>query len=264
LGATRAGVPSPEDAKAFLSHLATRARVSASTQNQAFNALLFLHRHVLEVDLGDMSATIRARRGRKLPVVLSVDEVRAVLAQLTGNRRLMIELIYGGGLRLSELTRLRIKDIDFDAATITVRSGKGDQDRVTLLARRLQPDLQNHLQEVKTLHERDLAAGAGEAPLPNALRRKYPAAGREWAWQFVFPSSRLAVDPESRSICRWHVAEATVQKAMKAAVRKAQLTKPASVHTLRHHADFRIMPNSPVHNPLLGAKSGGRWRVLAQ
>jgi integron integrase len=226
--------PEAEDAQAFLSHLATRGRVSASTQNQAFNALLFLHRHVLEAELGDMSPTLRARRGRKLPVVLSVDEVRAVLSQLTGNHRLMIELIYGGGLRLNELVKLRVKDIDFDSETITVRSGKGDKDRATLLPQRLHADLRAHLETVRALHERDLAAGAGEAPLPGALRRKYPNAGREWGWQFVFPSAKLAVDTESRAVCRWHVSEATVQKAMKAAVRKAKLAKPASVHTLRH------------------------------
>jgi integron integrase len=234
LGNGRSTPPTPEDAKAFLSHLATHGRVSASTQNQAFNALLFLHRHVLCIDLGDMAATVRARRGQKLPVVLSIDEVRAILAQLTGTRRLMVEMIYGGGLRLSELRQLRVKDIDFDASTIAVRSGKGDKDRVTLLPQRLQPVLREHLQKVRTLHERDLTAGAGEALLPDALRRKYPNAGREWAWQFAFPSSKLAVDAETKTIRRWHVAGATVQKAMKAAVRKAQITKPASVHTMRH------------------------------
>jgi integron integrase len=234
LAATGFARPDTETAKAYISYLATRRQVAASTQNQAFNALLFLHRHILLVDLGDMGVTIRARRGQRLPVVLSVDEVRAVLAQLTGTRRLMLELIYGGGLRLSELIRLRIKDIDFDTGTLTVRCGKGDKDRVTLLPKRLRPDLKEHLEKVRAIHERDLAAGAGDAPLPDALRRKYPAAGREWAWQFVFPSAKLSPDAPSRTIRRWHASEATVQKAMKAAVRKAQIAKPASVHTLRH------------------------------
>jgi len=234
LGPARAKSPAAEDVKAFLSFLATRNRVSASTQNQAFNALLFLHRYVLCIELGDMGATVRARRGQKLPVVLSIDEVRAILAQLSGTRRLMIELIYGGGLRLSELLQLRVKDIDFDAGTITVRSGKGDKDRATLLPQRLYPVLREHLRKVKALQERDLAAGAGDAPLPDALRRKYPNAGREWGWQFAFPSAKLAMDDETKTIRRWHVSGATVQKAMKAAVRKAQIAKPASVHSMRH------------------------------
>lgn len=200
------GAPGTEDAQAYLSQLATRGRVSASTQNQAFNALLFLHKHVLQSELGNMGATIRAKRGQKLPVVLSVDEVRAVLGQLQGTPRLMLELIYGSGLRLCELIHLRVKDIDFDGDALTVRSGKGDKDRVTLLPRRLQPDLRSHLEKVKALHELDLAAGAGEAPLPDALRRKYPNAGREWGWQFAFPSSKLAPDRETHAIHRWHVA----------------------------------------------------------
>ena len=213
--------------------LTTRSKCFSSS-NQAFNALLFLHRHVLFVDLGDMATTVRARRGQKLPVVLSIEEVRAVLAQLQGTRRLMVELIYGGGLRLTEFVQLRVKDIDFDAGTLTVRAGKGDKDRVTLLPRRVHPDLREHLEKVKALHEQDLAVGAGEAPLPDALGRKYPSAGREWAWQFVFPSSTLAPDAETRTIRRWHAAGATVQKAMKAAVRKAGIAKPASPHTMRH------------------------------
>lgn len=257
LGDGRPAPPTPEDTRAFLSHLATHGRVSASTQNQAFNALLFLHRHVFCIDLGDMAATVRARRGQKLPVVLSIEEVRAILAQLTGTRRLMVELIYGG-LRLTELTQLRVKDLDFDASTITVRSGKGDKDRVTLLPQRLQPDLREHLKKVKDLHERDLAAGAGEAPLPDALRRKYPNAGREWAWQFAFPSLKLAVDSETKTIRRWHVAGATVQKAMKAAVRKAQIAKPASVHSMRHSfATHMLMRGIDMRRiqELLGHKS---------
>ena len=141
-----------------------------------------------------MTSTVRARRGRKLPIVLSADEVRAILAQLHGTPRIMIELLYGSGLRLSELVLLRVKDIDFHNGTITVRSGKGDKDRVTLLPQRTQPGLRQHLDRVKALHERDLAAGAGVAPLPGALRRKYPNAGREWAWQFVFPLLSKGVD----------------------------------------------------------------------
>jgi len=171
--------PTPADAKAFLGYLASRRNVSASTQNQAFNAILFLHRHVLRIELGDMTSTVRARRGRKLPIVLSVDEIRAILAQLHGTPRIMIELLYGSGLRLSELVLLRVKDIDFHNGAITVRSGKGDKDRVTLLPQRTQPGLRQHLDKVKALHGQDLTAGACIAPLPGALRRKYPNAGSE-------------------------------------------------------------------------------------
>ena len=184
-------LPTGVDVQAFLSHLAVQGEVSASTQNQAFHAVLFLLRHVLVVDPGDLSGTVRARQGHKLPVVLLPDETRAVLAQVNGTYRLMLELVYGAGLRLGELLRLRVKDLDFGAGTVTVRAGKGDKDRVTFLPKRLAPALEVHLVKVKAIHERDLGAGAGEAPLPGALERKYPNAGREWGWQFVFPSTKL-------------------------------------------------------------------------
>ncbi len=250
--------PQAADAQTFLSQLATRHNVAASTQNQAFNALLFLHRHVIQSDLGDMSSTVRARRGRKLPVVLTSDEVRAVMAELERPHRIMMELTYGAGLRLSELVQLRVKDIDFDAGSITVRSGKGDRDRITMLPRRVQASLRSHFIEVRRLHERDLAAGAGYAPLPHALQRKYPNAGREWGWQFVFPSVTLTPDPEEKTIRRWHVSPATVQRAMKSAVRKAKIAKPASLHTLRHSfATHLLMKGVDIRRiqELLGHKS---------
>lgn len=234
LGDLRTAPPTSADAKAYLSHLATRAKVSASTQNQAFNALLFLHRHVFQTELTDMATTVRAQRGKRLPLVLSPEEVKAVLAELNGTSLILISLIYGGGLRLSEAVQLRVKDIDVAAGSVTVRSGKGDVDRVTLLARQLEASLNRHLQWVKTVHQHDLAAGAGEAPLPNALRRKYPDAARQWGWQYAFPSSKLTTDAQARTIHRWHISPATLQKAMKAAVRRAQIAKPASVHTMRH------------------------------
>ena len=184
-------VPTGDDVQAFLSHLAVQGDVSASTQNQAFRAVLFLLRHVLMVDPGDLGGTVRARQGKKLPVVLLPDETRAVLAQLKGAHRLMLELVYGAGLRLTELVELRVKDLDFGADTLTVRDGKWDKDRVTFLPKRLTTELKAHLEKVKAIHERDLGAGAGAAPLPDALERKYPTAAREWGWQFVFPSSRL-------------------------------------------------------------------------
>lgn len=219
--------------EAYLTHLATVQDVSASTQKQAFSALLFLCRNVLFIDLKDLHDTVRARRGPKLPVVLSVEETRTILDRLKGTSRLMLELVYGGGLRVSEVVQLRIKDIDFDQATVTVRSGKGDRDRSTFLPIRVVADLRRHLNKVKALHERDVAAGAGEAPMPTALSRKYPNASREWAWQFAFPSSHLMPDGDG-TIRRWHVAAATVQKAMKAAGRKSGVPKSATVHALRH------------------------------
>ncbi|MBT3341376.1 MAG: integron integrase [Gemmatimonadetes bacterium] len=225
--------PTAEDVKAYLSHLATRRNVSASTQNQAFSALLFLCRHVYHIELQDMGSTVRARRGSKLPVVLSVEETKSILCQLQGVTRLMLELVYGGGLRVSEVVGLRVKDLDFDAHSVTVRSGKGDHDRTTFLPQRVATDLRRHLERVKRLHVRDLAAGVGEVPMPSALARKYPHAGKEWAWQYVFPSRKLALD-ETGIIRRWHVSTSAVQKAMKAAVRKSGIAKMAGVHTLRH------------------------------
>ena len=254
---TADGALGPESVKAYLSYLATRRNVAASTQNQAFNALLFLYRNVLQIELGDMGNTVRAKRGRKLPVVLSPEETRGILAQVQGSPRLMLELIYGGGLRVGELATLRVKDIDFDAGTLTVRAGKGDMDRVTFLPLRLIDDIRRHLAKVKIQYERDLASGAGEASLPTALQRKYPNAGREWAWQFVFPSAKLNRD-EDGVIRRWHVATPTVQKAMKSAVRRLGVAKPASVHSLRHSfATHLLMKGADIRRiqVLLGHKS---------
>ncbi len=222
-----------EDVTAYLSYLATRRKVAASTQNQAFNALLFLCRNVLHIELGDLASTVRARRGRKLPVVLSPEETKEILGQVHGNPQLMLELIYGAGLRVGEVVTLRVKDIDFAASTLTVRAGKGDMDRMTFLPIRLIAGLKRHLAIVKKQHQQVLAAGAGEAPLPTGLARKYPNVCCEWAWQFVFPSERLSRS-EDGVIRRWHVATSTVQKAMKSAVSRAGVAKPASVHSLRH------------------------------
>lgn len=256
LGKQAPGSITAEDARAYLSSLATHQRVAASTQNQAFNALLFFFRNVLGVELADMAATVRARQGRRLPVVLSLEETRAVLAQLAGVPRLMLELVYGAGMRLNEVVTLRVKDIDFDAGTITLRAAKGDKDRTTFLPDKVGRALRQHLEAVKVQHDQDLAAGAGEAPLPGALARKYPTAGREWPWQFVFPSRRLESD--DGTIRRWHVAAATVQKAMKAAVRRANVAKPATVHSLRHSfATHLLMQGADIRRvqDLLGHRS---------
>ncbi|MEI6972917.1 MAG: integron integrase, partial [bacterium] len=218
----------------YLSFLAVNKRVSASTQNQAFNALLFAFREVLRVDLGDISGAVRAKRGFHLPVVLSVEEVKLLLPHIKGTARLMVELIYGGGLRVSECCRLRVKDIDFTSNLLFVRQAKGGKDRSTLLPESVKPSLATHLERVRALHQADLAAGHGDAELPGALARKYPNAGKEWCWQYVFPSRTLSVDPRCGKIRRHHVSDASIQAAVRDAVRNAGIAKPASVHTLRH------------------------------
>jgi len=219
---------------AFLSALATERRVAASTQNQALAALLFLYRDVLGQDLPWLDDLIRASRPARLPSVLTREEVSALLARLEGPPRLVATLLYGGGLRLLEALRLRVKDVDFAGRQFVVRSGKGDTDRVTLLPASAAPALQEQLAASHRQHARDLAAGAGWVELPHALARKYPAAGREWAWQWVFPASRTYRDPESGQVRRHHLHETVMQRAMRDAVIRARLGKRASCHTLRH------------------------------
>jgi len=218
----------------FLSHLALRRKVSASTQNQALSALLFLYRHVLKRDIGDLGDVIRARRPRHLPVVMTREEVQATLRHLEGAMWLIACLLYGAGLRLTECLRLRVHDIDFKANQIVVRSGKGFKDRVTMLPEKVKEPLMSHLKEVRRLHECDLAEGFGEVEMPYALARKYPNAGRSWGWQFAFPQKTRWVDSETGTQGRHHVHESLVQKAMRSAVRQAGIFKHATCHTLRH------------------------------
>ncbi len=218
---------------AFLTHLAVKRRVSASTQNQALCALLFLYRVVLEREVGELDL-IRARRPRKLPEVLTREETRSVLAHLQGLDRLFLTLLYGTGMRLMEALRLRVKDVDFSANQITVRDGKGAKDRVTMLPAAIKSGLQRHLRDVRRLHEEDLREGYGEVYLPYALARKYPNAGREWGWQYVFPAAVFSVDPRSGVRRRHHMDERAFQKAFRDAVKQAGLAKPATCHTLRH------------------------------
>ena len=185
-------------------------------------------REVLEQKLPDLKA-VRAKRGPKLPVVLSVEEVRRIFKAMSGSRRLLLELTYGAGLRVSETVRLRVKDLDFDSLLVLVCSGKGDKDRSTLLPRKLVQPLREHLAQVKTLHDQDLAAGHGEGWLPFALDVKYPNAGREWPWQYVFPSATLSVDPRSGKVRRHHIGEVVLQRTMREVVHRAQIEKPATV-----------------------------------
>lgn len=220
--------------KLYLSYLAVKRDVAASTQNQAFNSLLFLFKYVLEIDLDDLKGTVRARRKKNLPVVLSVDEVKSVFRQVEGSRRLILELIYGTGLRVSELTRLRVMSLDFGNGMLVVKDGKGGKDRAVRLPKKLVEPLKEHVEKVRELHNADLEIGHGEVYLPHALARKYPGAGVEFRWQYVFPSGRLAVDPRSGKVRRHHILDTTVQKIMRDAVKGAGIAKRATVHSLRH------------------------------
>ena len=220
--------------RAFLSHLATEANVAASTQNQAFAALLFLYRHVLKRPLDAVDGIERARKPHRLPVVLTREEARSVLAELRGAPAIVAQLLYGSGLRLLEALRLRVKDIDFGLHALHVRDGKGGKDRITVLPTTVEEALALHLERVRLLHRRDLAAGHGAVFLPDALARKYPTAARAWEWQYAFPASKLSVDPRSGAVRRHHLSPSVIQKAMTKAVRGAGIPKRASCDTLRH------------------------------
>jgi integron integrase len=223
-----------EELTAFLSDLAVRGNVSASTQNQALNAILFLYREVLGLQLPWIENVQRAKHSTHLPVVLTKQEIRALLAQLEGTVWLMTSMVYGGGLRLQECLRLRVKDLDLERCELTVRDGKGQKDRMTTLPRTLVEPLRTHLARVRVLHARDLAEGFGRVYLPFALERKYPNAAVDWGWQYIFPASRRSTDPRTGVERRHHVDAAVLQRAVKGAIRGAQIVKPASVHTLRH------------------------------
>lgn len=222
------------EVEAFLSALAVRDDVAASTQNQALSALLFLYKEVLGVDLPWVGLVTRAKRPKRLPVVLTSAEVRSLLALIDGQAGLMASLLYGAGMRLMEAVRLRVKDVDFGRCEIVVRNGKGGKDRRVPLPRRLEAALQAQIERVRVLHGRDLAQGYGEVWLPHALSRKYPTAGREPGWQYVFPASGLSDDPRSGTRRRHHVDEAVLQRAVKSARVAAGIDKPATCHTLRH------------------------------
>ncbi|MEW5948293.1 MAG: integron integrase [Thermodesulfobacteriota bacterium] len=220
--------------KDFLSYLAVERNVSSSTQNQAFNAILFLFRYVLDKNIDDITGAIRASKKRRLPVVLTKQEIFRLFDHLNGTGLLMSRLLYGCGLRLRECLKLRIKDIDFERGCLTVRAGKGDKDRETVLPESLKNDLRKHLEKVRNLFEKDRRDNVAGVELPGALERKYPNAGKEWSWQWVFPSKWLSVDPRTRQIRRHHIHPNNLQKQIKQAAIEAGLTKRVTVHTLRH------------------------------
>jgi integron integrase len=220
--------------EAFLTHLAVQQNVAASTQNQALSALLFLYRDVLKTPLDIPIDAIRAKKPKRLPTVLTKEETLRVIARLSGTQRLMAKLLYGGGLRLMECLRLRVKDLDFAQHQIIVRDGKGMEDRLTTLPDSLIGPLQEHLSHVKHLHAQDVAQGLGAVYLPFALERKYPRAGRLWIWQYVFPSDRLSKDPRTGITRRHHASESGLQKAVSQAGRSVGLNKRISCHTFRH------------------------------
>lgn len=218
----------------FLSHLAIAGHVAASTQNQALAAILFLYRDVLKLDVPWMDGVVRAKRPERLPSVMNRREVRAVLKQIPEKRRLMAALLYGAGLRLTECLRLRVKDLDFERGDILVRSGKGGKDRVTVLPQSLIPELKAHLKRHKAWFEKELAEGRGRCSMPDAIERKYPNAPYEWKWQYIFPAPKPSKDPRTGIVCRHHINEGVLQRAVRAAVKQAKIPKAASCHTFRH------------------------------
>ncbi len=227
----------------FLTYLAVNQKVAASTQNQALSALLFLYKVILRKEIGWIGNIQRARKPKKIPVVFTREEVKKMMLHLHGKCWLMSALMYGSGLRLMECLRLRVKDLDFACRQITVRSGKGQKDRLTMMPESVISPLKTHLKRVKALHEKDLAEGFGSVRLPGALRRKYPNADKEWRWQYVCPASTRYFDPEDKEHRRHHFHESAVQRAMKDAIEKACITKTGSCHTLRHSFATHLLEN---------------------
>ena len=228
----------------FITHLVVERKASTSTQNQAISAILFLYRNVLKIALDETALTfVRPKKGKRVPTVLSKDEARAIIAQLTGPYKLMAQIMYGGGLRLMECLRLRIKDIDFENHRILVYDGKGGDDRVTMLPDSLIGPLRQHLEQVKTQHKNDLAAGFGSVFIPSGLDKKYPAAHKQWVWQYVFPASSFYKDPETGIMRRHHTHETALQKAIRVATSAAKIDKRVSPHTFRHSFATHLLQN---------------------
>ncbi len=222
------------EVEAFLTHLAAIRNVSSSTQNQAKSAVLFLYREVLDMELAWLEGVEQARTPRRLPVVLTREEVALLLDKLVGTNRLIGRLLYGTGMRIMEGVRLRVKDVEFSRRAILVRDGKGHKDRIAVLPDGVADALSAHIERVRELHKKDMALGFGRVWMPDALARKYTAAPREWGWQYVFPAARRSVDPRSGAVRRHHVSDQSFQRAMRQAVRDASIDKPATPHTLRH------------------------------
>jgi len=229
--------------RAFLTHLAVNEHVAASTQNQAFNALLFLYKQVLQIKFPDISGVERARQSRRLPVVFTKAESNAVISQIKGAKGLIVGLLYGSGLRIMEAVRLRVKDLDFGREEITVRDGKGERDRMTMLPQALKHRLQVQVEAVRKLHQEDLKRGYGEVYLPYALERKYRGAAKDFLWQYVFPAEKFSADPRSGRIRRHHVSEQNVQRAVKSALRAAGIRKNGSCHSFRHSFATHLLEN---------------------
>ena len=229
--------------EAFLSYLAVKRRVSSSTQNQAFNAILFLYRDVLTRNLDDSINAIRAKKPKRLPTVMTKDEAVSVISALSGVYQIMAKLLYGSGLRLMECVRLRVKDIDFQRNQVLVRDGKGMRDRATMLPKSVEFALREHLERVRKIYEEEIRNGGGRVYLPQALERKYPNAAREWIWQYVFPAKSLSKDPRSGETRRHHIHENALQKAVKRAVRLAGIPKQVSCHTFRHSFATHLLEN---------------------